>query len=136
MLLLQGDIPRGWWHRFWDHFVVPYAEKCQVGGERGKTNRNFHMQVFVEMHSARDKDPVLAELKKWINKSLLIMPNDGQQICIRRVDEADGTKFMLGYVQKDRGFSHYVERSLGYTDEEKKEAREFYSAKHHSPLTR
>ena len=59
--LKKGDIPQGWWHRFIEHFAHRFAEKCQVGGERGRQKKNFHMQILVEMHSARDQNAVLED---------------------------------------------------------------------------
>ena len=52
---------QGWWHRFIEHFAHRFAEKCQVGGERGRQKKNFHMQILVEMHSARDQNAVLED---------------------------------------------------------------------------
>ena len=42
------------------------------------------MQIVLEMRSAREKDIVLKEIKKFIFAALLIQKGDMNQICVRR----------------------------------------------------
>ena len=54
---------------------------------------------------------------------------------MRQIDEDDGVKFILGYVQKYRGHADARRFVLGYTEAECEEAFEFYMARRRSPMT-
>jgi hypothetical protein len=122
----KKDIPNGWFERFKSSFAMKYATKCCIGCERGSQKKNLHLQVIVEMPCSRDATEALKEVKKTIMDSLLISPGDDHQISLRQIDEDDGIKFILGYVQKDRGFQHYERWVFGYTETELEVRRVYF----------
>ena len=130
------DVPKAWLDLLLT-FMQTHCEKGAASLERGAKADNLHVQAMLGIHSASG-DKARLELQKALKCALGVMANDGSKVMPKRIGKSygnDGPKFILGYIFKDNGKSHFRNVRHNISAEEQKRAYEHWLARHASPMS-